>query len=69
MEGFNRVRHRPYHGVQRKTAGAVLPERDQSAINVLMWPSAAEGWPFTIFAACCFRCLDLFKKICHMRRP
>lgn len=36
---------------------------------LLMWPSAAEGWPFPIFAACCFRCLDLFKNVCHMRRP
>jgi hypothetical protein len=55
--------------VQRKTAGAVPPERDQFAINVLMWRSAAEGWSFPIFAACCFRCLDLFKNICHTPRP
>lgn len=35
----------------------------------LMSPSAAEGWPFPIFAACCFRCLDLSKNVCHMPRP
>ena len=34
-----------------------------------MVASVAEGWSFPIFAACCFRCLDLFKNVCHMPRP